>query len=209
MDKRFEKIYEIAESEGWKVSYHYEPETIVSFLFSKFSPIGQDFNVEVKVDDDSEDKDFVYENVCNAVHNFWEGYDVSEETYLWLDNTGHGKNGAPNDMMDVYKDMEACKTMTHDLWLALVGKEKPTKNKQKQYIFEVFECNEWHSRSSMVHKATCNSLQEAVNLIMECGTFNDYIDKDYIRDSLVKYKQTLTGYINYIISEVEVGVWDE
>ena len=208
MDKKFEKIYEIAEREGWAVSHHYESETIVYFLFSKFSPLGKDFNVEVTVDDDQEDEDFVYENVCNAVYDFWDGYDVCEETYLWLDGTGHGKNGAPHDMKDLYEDMQACEDMIHDLWLALEGKEKPKKTEEKQYVFDVFECDAWHSTSSMERKATCNSMEEAVNLIMEHGTFEDCSDKDYIRDCLIEYQQTQGEDVNYIISKVEVGVWE-
>ena len=39
----------------------------------------------------------------------YESFDVSEEAYLWLDNSGHGKNGAPYDMKDVYEDIEEAK----------------------------------------------------------------------------------------------------
>ena len=38
---------------------------------------------------------------------------------LDLDNTGHGLNGAPYDMKDVYEDMEACKKMVYELWKLL------------------------------------------------------------------------------------------
>ena len=38
-----------------------------------------------------------------------------EEAYIWLDDSGHGKNGAPHDMKDVYEDMEACKSMLGEL----------------------------------------------------------------------------------------------
>lgn len=124
MDKRFEKIYEISEREDWKVSHRYESETSVYFLFSKFSPAGQDFNIEITVDDDQEDEDFVYENVCNAVYDFWECFDVCYETYIWLDETGHGRNGAPYDMKDLYEDMQACEDMIHDLWLALCARNE-------------------------------------------------------------------------------------
>lgn len=37
-----------------------------------------------------------------------ENFDVSEETYTCLDHSGHGINGAPYDMRDVYNDMEEC-----------------------------------------------------------------------------------------------------
>lgn len=40
MDKKFEKIYEIAEREGWQVDCEYsdEKEKMVSFSFEKYSP---------------------------------------------------------------------------------------------------------------------------------------------------------------------------
>ena len=112
-------------------------------------------------------------------------------------------------MKELYEDMQACQDMIHDLWLALEGKQKPTKTEEKKYVFEVFECDTWFSTSSMVHKATCNSMEEAVNLIMEHGEFDECSDKDYIRDFLMESKHTPTCDINYIISEVEVGAWDE
>ena len=47
------------------------------------------------------------------------GQDFNFEAYLWLDNTGHGTNGAPYDMKDVYEDMEACEEMSLELWKSL------------------------------------------------------------------------------------------
>ena len=206
MDKKFEKIYEIAEREGWAVS-HTVCQGEISFEFSKLSPAGQDFCFTRDVDYE-DDEDYVFSELRDAVYRYWENFDVCEETYIWLDNTGHGMNGAPENMKDLYEDMQACENMIHDLWLALEGKEKPTKTEEKQYVYEVFECDSWNSTSSMVHKATCNSMEEAVNLIMEHGEFDECSNKDYIRDFLMEHKQTQTGDINYIISEVEVGVWE-
>lgn len=209
MDKRFEKIYEIAEREGWQVDCYYvdEKETKVTFSFEKYSPAGQDFYFEVSVPNE-DDEDIFYNNVSDAIYEYWEGFDVCQETYIWLDDTGHGKNGAPHDMKDLYEDMQACEDMIHDLWLALEGIEKPTKTEEKQYVFEVFECDAWHRTSSMEHKATCNSLKEAVDMIMEYGYFDECSDKDYIRDCLIEYLQTQGEDVNYIISKVEVGAWE-
>ena len=53
----------------------------------------------------------------------YDNYDCSYEAYLWLDNTGHGTNGAPYDMKDVYEDMEACEKMIFELWESLSGKD--------------------------------------------------------------------------------------
>ena len=123
MDKRFEKIYEIAERNGWQADcYYVENETKVCFSFEKYSPAGQDFYFEVSVPNE-EDEDIFYDNVADAIYEYWEGFDVCYETYIWLDETGHGKNGAPHNMKDLYEDMQACEDMIHDLWVAFNGKK--------------------------------------------------------------------------------------
>lgn len=81
------------------------------FYFSKYSPAGQDFGFSI----DKTTIETIYE-LARAVYNYYENYDCSEEAYLWLDNTGHGKNGAPYDMKDVYEDMEACEQYILDLY---------------------------------------------------------------------------------------------
>ena len=126
MDKKFEKIYEIAEREGWQVDYSYtdEKETMVSFSFEKYSPSGREFYFEVSVAND-EDEYVIYDSVADAIYTHFEGFDVSYETYIWLDEEGHGKNGAPYDMSDVYKDTESCEKMIDDLWRSFYDKDLP------------------------------------------------------------------------------------
>ena len=80
---------------------------------SKFSPAGQDFSFTVKVTNGADD--FIQD-----VLEFYENYDVSYETYLWLDSFGHGTNGAPYDMKDLYEDMEECANNVKELYDALV-----------------------------------------------------------------------------------------
>ena len=124
MNKKFEKIYEIAEREGWKVDYSYtdEKETEVNFSFEKYSPAGRDFVFEICVRNEDDEYTFC-ENVADAIYTYFENFDVSYETYIWLDENGHGRNGAPYDMKDLYEDTQACADMIHDLWLALNGKK--------------------------------------------------------------------------------------
>lgn len=126
MDKKFKKIYEIAEREGWKVDYSYtdEKETEIMFSFEKYSPAGRDFCFEVCVPND-EDEYVIYESVADSIYTYFEGFDVSYETYIWLDENGHGKNGAPYDMSDVYKDTESCEKMINDLWRSFYDKDLP------------------------------------------------------------------------------------
>lgn len=126
MNKKFEKIYEIAESEGWQVDSYYvdEEETEIIFSFEKYSPAGRDFYFEVSVPND-EDEYVIYRSVADAIYTYFEGFDVSYETYIWLDEEGHGKNGAPYDMSDVYKDTESCEKMIDDLWRSFYDKDLP------------------------------------------------------------------------------------
>ena len=124
MDKRFEKIYEVAQSEGWTVDYCYvdEEETEIIFSFEKYSPAGRDFYFEVSVPND-EDEYVIYRSVADAIYTYFEGFDVSYETYIWLDDEGHGNNGAQYDMKDVYEDTLYCSGMIHDLLVAFNRKK--------------------------------------------------------------------------------------
>ena len=105
-----EKLINMIEAEGFTVSQADEN----VYEFSKFSPADHDFSFCVDAEDDLE---LFRDNIIELHQSF----DPSYEAYLWLDDTGHGKNGAPYDMKDVYEDMEACQEYIYDLQ-AIVGK---------------------------------------------------------------------------------------
>lgn len=97
MKNEIEVIIEKVEQFGWNVEI--EDNTIISL--SKESSQGQDFSILVDTKN----------NICIFLENLYkcyENFDISYETYLWLDSDGHGKNGAPYDMRDLYDDMEEC-----------------------------------------------------------------------------------------------------
>ena len=97
-----DKITECAESNGWNVSIDTKQEKdIVVFEFSKYTPAGQDFSFSATMRDNSLD------TLVADMEEYYEGFDVDSETYLWLDDNGHGTNGAPYRMRDVLEDMEA------------------------------------------------------------------------------------------------------
>lgn len=104
-----QELIEKAESLGWSVV----EEAAHEYRFSRFSPHGQDFSISVE-------GEFAEELIMN-INEAYEDYDVSEQTYLWLDNTGHGANGAPHEMKDVLADMEACEQMILELYRNLLG----------------------------------------------------------------------------------------
>lgn len=99
-----EKLLDKIKANGWSISDYGNN----AFYFGKYSPAGQDFGFEVEADS-------LYE-LAEAIYEYYKNYDVSYETYLWLDEWGHGKNGAPYDMKDLYEDMEVCEDMVLELY---------------------------------------------------------------------------------------------
>lgn len=103
----------IADKLDWNVDID-EEDNIVEF--QKYSTCGQDFSFRVELCGDF--KDF-----CKEIYNYYDEFDVSYETYQWLDSSGHGTNGAPYDMMDVYNDMQECENDILELWRALYNSD--------------------------------------------------------------------------------------
>lgn len=96
--KTKQKIEYVAKILGWKIGW--DDGTVE---FSQHSPAGNECVVSLD-----------YKNVTDIpalVDEYYEGYDPSYEAYLWLDNSGHGKDGAPDKMGDVYADMQECERM--------------------------------------------------------------------------------------------------
>ena len=112
-----EKIKEIAENQGFAVDIVDNGDGNYTFIFSKYSPAGQDFSFEA----DMEENNIQY--LLDNIYDFYKNYDCSEEAYLWLDETGHGTNGAPYDMKEVYEDMEACEKYVLDLYDILIEED--------------------------------------------------------------------------------------
>lgn len=104
------KIERIAREAGWSVYIDEETKDYISYDFGKYSPAGQDFHVSAELEH------LEIETLMDNLNSRYSDFDCSEETYLWLDDTGHGKNGAPYDMKDLYEDMEACQEMIMDLY---------------------------------------------------------------------------------------------
>lgn len=93
---------EVAEDLDWYVTINDD-----WFTFQKYSSAGQNFYIEVEANN--------FKSLYNELDNYCNNFDISYETYLWLDNSGHGKDGAPYEMIDVYRDMEECKEMACEL----------------------------------------------------------------------------------------------
>lgn len=112
MDKRLEYIINEIKKVGYSITEEYDD----IYDIGNFSPWGQDYHVSI---DTKNNADLFIENIRSYVSK----YDVSYKAYLWLDNEGHGTNGAPYDMKDVYEDVEwwknSLKELVYDLELLL------------------------------------------------------------------------------------------
>lgn len=92
----YEELISITESLGWNVI---ENKDTLHFFIT--TPAQQSFSFDL-------DKKKDIKDLLQSLDDYRNNFDVSSETYRWLDETGHGKNGAPHNMMDVYKDFEWC-----------------------------------------------------------------------------------------------------
>lgn len=99
------KLTNAIEAAGFSI-YHEDGNV---YDFGKYSSAGQDFHFSIDTEEDI--GSFSY-NILEYYNNF----DVSEEAYYWLDDFGHGKNGAPYDMRDLYNDMEECEGFIYELY---------------------------------------------------------------------------------------------
>lgn len=103
-------VSQCAETNGWNVHTNIERDkNTVTFDFAKFTPAGQDFSFSATMQGDDLD------SLITEMEDYYNGFDVDEGTYLWLDSDGHGKNGAPYRMRDVLEDMEAAEKMMGEL----------------------------------------------------------------------------------------------
>lgn len=100
-----DELTRVIESHEWNIDY----EDDGTIYFSKYSPAGQDFGFYIE-------KVESIEELADKIYDQYNEYDVSEAAYIWLDSDGHGKNGAPYDMKDVYEDMEACEQNILELY---------------------------------------------------------------------------------------------
>lgn len=108
-----EAVIEIAESLDWNVDYDDRYVT-----FQRYSSAEQDFNMTIDLTEN-------FSDFCQSIYEYYDSYDPSEEASYWLDETGHGTNGAPYRMIDVYNDMVECEEKVLELWRHLYNSDIP------------------------------------------------------------------------------------
>ena len=98
MKKEFKEIVKLAKEIGWDTTVNEDKtENYSIFTFTLMKPYQLDFSFSVEAENNS-----VFSLLDNITH-YLSAYDVSEETYLRLDEQGHGKKGYPYDMEVVLK----------------------------------------------------------------------------------------------------------
>lgn len=113
-------VVKCAEDEGWKVDAGiYYKEQKAEFEFCKFSPAGRDFSFRAEM------KCANINSLIEHIEDYYEDFDVDYETYIWLDQWGHGKNGAPYRLRTVLEDSEAIEKMVGELLEAIRKMEIP------------------------------------------------------------------------------------
>ena len=98
------ELRNIIENNDWNITCcEIDNNNIITLDLQTYTNYDCNFTVSVLYEVNS-NKEIEKENLINALIEFYNNFDVSYETYLWLDGTGHGIDGAPYDMKDVYED---------------------------------------------------------------------------------------------------------
>lgn len=105
---KMKKIVKWMETAGW-TTRRWKTDAYICYEISKSTPAGGDDSISIEIKEDRKDL------FIQGLEDWIRGYDVNEETYIWLDEFGHGKNGAPYDMMDIYMDKKAFLSMAEEL----------------------------------------------------------------------------------------------
>lgn len=95
-----EELIKAIEEQGWQVRITEQDNLKIAEL-ERFTPAKHDFVIEVQTFEK-----FTAEEFINALDECCENYDVDYETYIWLGDDGHGKNGAPYHIKDILADKE-------------------------------------------------------------------------------------------------------
>lgn len=100
------KFIQIAERLGWEVT---KDRYDIELQF--YTDYGQDFSFSV-----NRNEDYV-----KQVYDYYDSLDPDENALLWVDDSAHGKNGAPYRLKDIITDMEEVEKELEKLYDALIS----------------------------------------------------------------------------------------
>ena len=82
-----------------------------TIYFSFYTDCGQDVNQQINLYDWDDE-----EEIREKLNELYENFDVDYETYIWIGEDGHGKNGAPYHIQDILNDMEIVEKKLGELY---------------------------------------------------------------------------------------------
>lgn len=104
-----ETIEKNANELGWETMFS-EYDDSICIEFENYTPAGQDLIVSITIH-----KNDGIDALRKELYEYSSGFDVDEQISLWIDESGHGKNGAPYRMKDILADMETAEEMIERL----------------------------------------------------------------------------------------------
>lgn len=161
---------------GWSA---YENEMDVDF--STCSAFGGDINIVI-------DKGNNLTDLAHNIYEYWNNYDVSYETSLWIGEDGHGINGAPYDLKDIYEDMEGVKNMIEELYFAI---NEEVEKEEKQAMSKHTLKDELLELRTTLEKAKQRLIELKEEVGDSIGTSEVVTKDDLLVDDLEKHLEKL------------------
>lgn len=179
MNEVLNKIREL----GWSIEEYEE-----NYELGIYSSAGQDFSMIVEKDDDI--KYFI-----GNIYKVYSDFDVSYETYLLLDETGHGTDGAPYDMKEVYEDMKWCEEAIYELYEDLKHWLDNLDKPLKLFCIEVFDEDE--DGNSYVQYIASRTEERAEKLLLKYANEHYYRYEYDLHEVDEEYYEELYEYYDF------------
>lgn len=172
--KLLDLIISIGQNKGWTVDFIGHDNKLGDVCFQRYSPAGQDFNMEIEIDD-NDPKDFL-----KSLAYYYENFEPDGEALNWCDGQGHGKNGAPNRLKDIIIDFEEIEKEIKELLdvfnLRIEELEKAAIHKVKvqvtEHLQKVVEVDAINGSDA------CEKVEEMVNGSEIILTADDFTTRD-------------------------------
>lgn len=165
--KMRKELMKAIENAGWNMT-----EDKTDYNFEIFSPAGQDFSFYIDKIDKKDDLD----TLSSEIYDYYNCFDVDEATYLWLDETGHGRNGAPYKMEAVLEDMKWCENKIYELFQIIQKEEIHQRDLYWRYV------EDWCNQRGY----TAKDVDSEYGVNGECYVcFQEFCDNEYLNDKYI------------------------
>lgn len=170
---------QLANELGWSYNISEAPNKgEVCAELEKYSPQGQDFIASIWFENSNE-YDFI-----DRLREYWQDYDPDEEAAKWIGEDGHGANGAPYSVRDIIDDMEECKGMLRELYIAFHNRAFPDRKVGDYDRGLTLDNNEDYHLSADEHYAVYNILTSIDNVHTYASYLPSYCGYDNLRQEI-------------------------